>query len=155
MLTQHPGIVPIYEFDEKDGVQFFTMKEIVGKTLKEYMNVYNHPNRKSIWENSAEGWNFRKFISTFIQVAQTLEFAHSRGVVHRDIKPQNIMIGEFGEVLIVDWGMAKVNSWADQNPIRSPDKVVVPLSAGQLQERIQCISGTPLYMPPEQLPVHT
>ena len=61
------------------------------------------------------------------------------------------MIGEFGEVLIVDWGMAKVNSWAEQNPTRSANKVVVPLSAKQIKKRIQCISGTPLYMPPEQI----
>ncbi len=121
------------------------------KTLKEYMGIYNHPSRTNIWEYSTEGWKLRKFISTFIQIAQTLDYAHSKGVVHRDIKPQNIMIGEFGEVLIVDWGLAKVDSWADTFPEKHPNKVVVPLSVRQLQERMGSISGTPLYMPPEQI----
>ena len=60
------------------------------------------------------------------------------------------MLGD-GEVLIVDWGLAKVNSWVESNPKRSPNKVVVPVSSQQLQERMQSISGTPLYMPPEQI----
>ena len=148
---QHPGIVPIYEFFENEGTISFSMREVRGQTLDKVIKGFNYQTRINVWENSEQNWNIRKLISTMKQVCETMHYAHTRGVVHRDLKPQNIMVGEFGEVLIVDWGIAKVDSWSDDETIPNEDKVQVPISSKQLEARTSSISGTPLYMAPEQI----
>lgn len=94
---QHPGIVPVYEMGMKDRRLFFTMKLIKGRTLAEILDA-----RAEFREDR------QRFLRIFLQVCQTMAYAHSRGVIHRDLKPSNIMVGAFGEVLVVDWGLAKI-----------------------------------------------
>ena len=97
---QHPSIPPVHEIGNlEDGRPFFTMREIRGNSLANILR-----NKRENTEN----WNLRKLISIFQQVCSTIAFAHAQNIIHRDLKPANIMVGEFGEVLVVDWGLAKI-----------------------------------------------
>src|SRR4029450_13691280 len=95
---QHPGMVPVYELGTfGDSRPYFTMKLVKGRTLTEMLA-----------ERSGPAADLPRFLSMFLQVAQTVAYAHSRGVIHRDLKPSNVMVGSFGEVQVMDWGLAKV-----------------------------------------------
>ena len=95
---QHPGIVPVYELGVfGDARPYFTMKLVKGQTLAGLLAARTAPSSE-----------LPRFLETFLRVAQTVAYAHARGVVHRDLKPSNIMVGSFGEVQVMDWGLAKV-----------------------------------------------
>src|SRR5262249_10529912 len=95
---QHPGVVPIYELGAlADRRPFFTMKLVQGRTLAELL-----------WARSSPGDDLPRLLSIFESVCQTMAYAHARGVIHRDLKPSNVMVGSFGEVQVMDWGLAKV-----------------------------------------------
>ena len=98
---EHPGIVPVYGLlQSTDGRPFYTMHFVEGATL--------HSAIRRLHENFRnQRVAFQKLLRQFVQVCDTIAYAHSRGVLHRDLKPQNIMLGPFGEVLVVDWGLAK------------------------------------------------
>ena len=144
---QHPGIVPVYDLGMSDGKPFFTMKLVKGKTLGKLL-----AGRESL------GTDRRRFLSIFEQICQTIAYAHARGVVHRDLKPTNVMIGAFGEVQVVDWGMGKVlerSGGADELPTDDPSSQpsvieTVRSSRHGTQSVMGSIMGTPAYMPPEQ-----
>jgi serine/threonine-protein kinase len=144
---QHPGVVPVYDVGTlPDGRPFFSMKLVEGRTLTELLRERPDP-----------GHDRPRFLAVFLQVCQAVAYAHSRGVVHRDLKPSNVMVGSFGEVQVMDWGLAKVlvdpspererrgdlpvahAPGSDRNTPRSPD-LSLPGQA----------VGTPAYMPPEQ-----
>ena len=94
---QHPGIAPVYELGElEDGRPFYCMKLVEGKTLAQFLS-----DRCSLVEKKVQSLNF------FLQICQTMAFAHERGIIHRDLKPSNIMVGKHGQTLIMDWGVAK------------------------------------------------
>ena len=140
-MLQHPNIVPIYEIGrDSNGHYYFTMKRIWGTTFREVLDSIIEGNGKS-----SERWDLEQLIDVLIQVGQALDFAHQHGVVHRDIKPENIVVGSFGEVLLLDWGLAKV--WDQKPAIRKPEPEPEDLSLtakGSLE-------ATPLYMSPEQV----
>jgi hypothetical protein len=95
---QHPGIVPVYDLDElSDRRPFFTMKLVQGRTLAALLAERADPTK-----------DLPRFLSIFEQICQTLAYAHAQGVIHRDLKPANVMVGAFGEVQVMDWGLAKV-----------------------------------------------
>src|SRR5262249_18484422 len=94
---QHPGIVPVYETGRlPDQRPYFTMRLIRGQTLSRLLNGRTGSERRP------------HFLKVFEQVCQAMAYAHSRGVIHRDLKPANIMVGAFGEVQVMDWGLARV-----------------------------------------------
>ncbi|MAA80382.1 MAG: hypothetical protein CL916_14095 [Deltaproteobacteria bacterium] len=143
---QHPGIVPVYDYGSlPSGHLYFTMKEVQGRTLKEIMRSVHQISNNGIWRTTQDGWNFRKLISAFLSVCRTIAYAHSRGVIHCDIKPSNIMIGDYGEVLVVDWGIAKVIHDSNNQHLVYTDST----QKGDGQPEL-LISGTPVYMSPEQ-----
>jgi serine/threonine-protein kinase len=118
---EHPGIVPVHDVGTlPDGRVFYAMKLVVGSRLDEY----------------AAGASLRDRLRKFQAVCDAVAFAHAHGVIHRDLKPQNIMIGSFGEVLVLDWGVAKIRD----NPCESV--------AYQTMEGT--VIGTRHYMSPEQ-----
>ena len=143
---QHPGIVPVYELGcFTDQRPFFTMKLIKGQTLAAMLQARSTP-----------GWDRARFLSIFESVCQTMAYAHARGVVHRDLKPSNVMVGSFGEVQVMDWGLAKVlrsGGAADERSL-SPEgeSSVKTARSGSDQDasRAGSVLGTPAYMPPEQ-----
>ncbi|TWU02759.1 serine/threonine-protein kinase [Stieleria varia] len=103
---QHPGIVPIYDFGTLDsGISYFTMKYVKGQTLSDSLEQHGVANDVKVW------------LDPFVSVCQTLAYAHSKNVIHRDLKASNIMVGAFGEVQVLDWGLAKVVGQPDESAI--------------------------------------
>jgi hypothetical protein len=146
---QHPGIVPVYEMGLRaDRRPYFTMKLVKGRTLAALLADRSEP--------AAER---RRLLVAFEHVCHTVAYAHARGVVHRDLKPSNVMVGAFGEVQVVDWGLAKVlgqGAVADEKAERRntpPEHTVIETArAGSKDSETVAgsIMGTPAYMPPEQ-----
>jgi serine/threonine-protein kinase len=130
---QHPGIVPVYDVGRLAGQRpYFTMKLVQGQTLAALLAERPDP-----------GHDLPRFLKVFEQVCQTLAYAHSRGVIHRDLKPSNIMVGAFGEVQVMDWGLAKILPPADGPRPRADAPVGLATQPG-------FVVGTPAYMAPEQ-----
>ena len=95
----HPNIVPVYERgQDRHGNHYFTMKRVDGRTLAEWIEAVGRPTR--------DGESCRQMLVTVARVCDGLAFAHSRGVLHCDVKPENIMVGSFGQVYLMDWGVA-------------------------------------------------
>jgi serine/threonine-protein kinase len=143
---QHPGVTPIYDVNAGPGKQpWFTMKLVQGQTLAKLLGQRGDP-----------GQDRPRLLKIFEQVCQTIAYAHSRGVIHRDLKPDNIMVGQFGEVQVMDWGLAKrVPSPSSSSSGPAEDRLVHPEPEGPHNEagavtRAGTILGTPAYMAPEQ-----
>ena len=145
---QHPGIVPVHELGRlPDGRMFIAMKLVRGRTLAALLAARRGPEEERT-----------RFLAIFEQVCQTVAYAHSKGVIHRDLKPSNVMVGSFGEVQVMDWGLAKV---LDQGGVADDERAV---SAGDdasairtwrdgsdlMESRPGSVLGTPSYMAPEQ-----
>jgi len=150
---QHPGIVPVHELGRlPDGRFYFTMREVKGRTLSDVIAEVHGASKADRWQTGVTGWTFRGLVDAFHRVCEAVAYAHSRGVVHRDLKPDNIMVGGHGEVLVVDWGLAKVRSRPDLAAEAGElDPVVTDRSQDAAQAtRMGVVAGTPAYMPPEQ-----
>jgi len=150
---QHPGIVPVHELGRlPDGRFYFTMKEIRGRTLAEVIAEVHEAARGGTWSPTATGQTFRRLIEAYLRTCEAVAYAHARGVVHRDLKPSNIMLGDYGEVLVVDWGLAKVLGRPDRVAAEGRlDPVVTSRSEEDvLATRMGEVAGTPAYMSPEQ-----
>ena len=134
---EHPGIVPVHDVGTlPDGRIFYAMKFVRGSRLDEY---------------AAQNSSFRDRMRKFQAVCDAVAFAHAHGVIHRDLKPQNIMIGSFGEVLVLDWGVAKVLRGGDTETGRDGDGLPVPPSAHlPVDTTAGTVIGTRDYMSPEQ-----
>ncbi len=147
---QHPGIVPVYDIGRlPDGRVFYTMQEIRGIEFTDVIDEL-HEAREAAgnkWVPTESGWTLRRAVDVLHRVCEAIAFAHNQGVVHRDLKPDNIMVGEFGEVLVVDWGIAKVEGATEataKGAVRT-----VRSEAGKTLDGL--VAGTPGYMPPEQV----
>lgn len=147
---EHPGIVPIYGLGQYgDGRPFYAMRFIRGDSLEEAIDRF-HAQEKSHRDPSERELEFRKLLRRFIDVCNAMHYAHSRGVLHRDLKPGNIMLGKYGETLVVDWGLAKPMN-VDTDDFDS-DEDSVHLSSGSKSSPtlMGSVVGTPQYMSPEQ-----
>ena len=123
---EHPSIVPIYDIGyQENGTPFYAMKLVRGETMeKEIEALHQLPRDSPEWTLA-----FRKLIANFIDICNAMAFAHNRGVLHRDLKPLNVMIGAFGETLVLDWGLAKVmdiEPVGDEVPITTSTKDLGP-----------------------------
>jgi serine/threonine protein kinase len=150
---QHPGIIPLYELGRfADERPYFAMKLVQGETLSALLSERNDLDKDR-----------PKLIGIFEQICQTIAYVHSRGVIHRDLKPANVMVGAFGEVQVMDWGLAKVlgaGGLADERKAQERRKENQSIKTvrsdgedlGSLGSHTQAgsVMGTPAYMPPEQ-----
>ena len=163
---EHPNIVPIHELGiDAKGCLFFSMKMVRGRSLQQVLRDLRDVHRVAEKE-----YGLGQLLTIFVGVCHALAYAHSRGVVHRDLKPSNIMIGDFGEVYVMDWGLAKVLSrdlpvaqpaavisaspsfaWADAEASGvSSATVRTDRSAEDDKTMDGTVMGTAVYMPPEQ-----
>ncbi|MFN0009330.1 MAG: SUMF1/EgtB/PvdO family nonheme iron enzyme [Planctomycetota bacterium] len=152
----HPGIVPVHELGlDPGGRVYFTMKLVKGQSLKEVFDLV---------AEGKEGWSQTKALGVLLKVCEAMAYAHDKGVIHRDLKPANVMVGKFGEVHVMDWGLARIMGRDDERDIRIREEA--PRSSTELRsERDEHrgetpesplytmdgdVVGTPAYMPPEQ-----
>jgi serine/threonine-protein kinase len=147
---EHPGIVPVYGLGSyASGRPFYAMRFIRGDSLKEAIQQFHadawprkDPGRRSL--------ELRKLLRQFLDVCNAIDYAHSRGVLHRDIKPGNVIVGTHGETLVVDWGLAKPLGRVEPG-IESGERTLLPLSGGGSASTLPGSAlGTPGYMSPEQ-----
>jgi serine/threonine-protein kinase len=145
---QHPGVVPIYELGTfADRRPFFAMKLVKGHTLARLLEARRSPEEDQ-----------PRFLSIFEAIAQTVAFAHARGVIHRDLKPSNVMVGSFGEVQVMDWGLAKVlprgGVTDDAKAGKAPQETLIATARSGSDSpglsHAGSVLGTPAYMAPEQ-----
>ncbi|MGF1583296.1 MAG: protein kinase [Gemmataceae bacterium] len=156
---QHPGIPAVHETGEAaDGLPYFTMKLIQGKTLAELLLQRTSPTDELL-----------RYVLIFESVCQTLAYAHTHGIIHRDLKPRNIMVGPFGEVQVLDWGLAKIveETASEDHPNEPSEQETWPLASAKFSQKqvpsaseqapnipdvteAGQIMGTPAYMAPEQ-----
>lgn len=142
-MLQHPNTIPIYELSRDNrGHYFFTMKLVEGYTLREVQDLAVEEGTQAV-----DGYGFHRMVTILIQVANALDYAHSHGVIHRDIKPANILMGPFGEVLLLDWGLAKV--WSEE-PEETPEMPLLADGDPSLTAQGK-LQGTAHYMSPEQV----
>lgn len=144
---EHPGVVPVYELARRtsDGQPFYTMRFVKGRTLTEAARDY-HLRRR---EGRADPLDFAALIQAFVAVGNTVAYAHARGVLHRDLKGQNVVLGDFGEVVVLDWGLAKRVG----DPEGSPGQTDLAGTEGHPSNDHTLPGqtlGTPPYMAPEQ-----
>lgn len=134
---QHPNTIPTYELGRDNrGNYYFTMKLVHGYTLREILNF-------------RERYDLTQLMDVVVKVARALGYAHSKGVLHRDVKPENILIGPYGEVLLLDWGLAKV--WHKDAAIVDDETSVDEASADAGMTGEGKLQGTVMYMSPEQI----
>ena len=137
----HPNIVPVYELGETaDGNLFFTMKLVDGQTLAEVIEEQDYAARteKELFDQ----------LQVLIKVCNAVAFAHNHGVIHRDLKPDNIMMGDFGAVYLMDWGIAKLKD--QQEPEEDPTGTRTTQRRARVTSQDHTCVGTPHYMSPEQ-----
>lgn len=152
---EHPNIVPVHELGmNAEGKPFYTMKLVRGISLKRVLEFLGSADAETVRQ-----WPLSALLTVFQKICDALAFAHSKGVIHRDLKPANIMLGEYGEALVMDWGLAKLLGREQQRtgkikidaieeaeahePTDADATTIGPTISGT-------VMGTPQYMPPEQ-----
>ena len=133
---EHPNIVPVHELGNYGDSVYYTMKLLHGQTLALALG-----NLKANDARAAREWSLTSLIQVFLQICQAIDFAHAKGVVHRDLKPHNVMLGDYGEVILMDWGLAKV---VIEGEVRTEGLSPRTMTMDGV------ILGSPAYMSPEQ-----
>src|SRR5207253_4169358 len=132
-----------------DGRPFYAMRFIKGHTLEEAIKRFHeadraprHPGERAL--------ALRNLLNRFVAVCNAVAYAHSKGVIHRDLKPTNVMLGEYGETLVIDWGLARVldEPTSEQTAVERP--VRLGAGSGTAATEVGQVVGTPAFMPPEQ-----
>ena len=141
---QHPGIIPVHDLLQGDFGARFTMKEVAGRTFGDVLKELHEASSPGAWAQTSDGWTFERVFDAFGRVCEAVAYAHNCGVIHRDLKPDNIMLGGFGETLVLDWGLARRFEEREDEltPITSDGDGVRTVAGG--------LMGTPQYMSPEQ-----
>lgn len=166
----HPGVVAVHEVgSDETGAPYFTMPMVRGRTFAALIDELHRKDTEGANDSSGSAGiqhagGHARIVEVLTRVCDTVAFAHSRGVVHRDLKPQNVMVGRFGEVFVVDWGLARAlgRPIADAGPVASDGSDAQPTADAEVPARNHetttpvwtlagDVLGTPAYMAPEQL----
>jgi serine/threonine protein kinase len=157
---QHPNIIPIYDIAiDENGNPYFTMKALKGKTLGEILKEMKAGN-----ESVRRNFTRTRMLNIFLKVCNAIDYAHSKGVIHLDLKPSNVIVGDFGDVHVLDWGLSTLMTHLSEyegEPVAWHSIDDVSLEDGQTltrylessaksRERRNVVGGTPGYMSPEQ-----
>ena len=149
---EHPGVIPMYGIGQSEtGDPFYAMRFIDGMSMDEQIErLYRFENSEPK-QRVEHDRRYRKLLTDFVSVCQTIAYAHNRGIVHRDIKPANVMLGKYGETIVVDWGLA-VPVVRDEKFRRSGEATLMPASNKESSKNASSGlgAGTPAYMSPEQ-----
>jgi serine/threonine protein kinase/tetratricopeptide (TPR) repeat protein len=128
---EHPGIVPVYAYGQQsDGQMYYAMRRVEGKSLDDLIRDFHQ--RRLAGQTDFASSEFRQLLGRLIGVAQAVQYAHSRNVIHRDLKPANVMVGQFGETILLDWGLAKQLANSDTSALNA--KLKQPASTPQTQD---------------------
>ncbi|HEY6564072.1 MAG TPA: serine/threonine-protein kinase, partial [Pirellulaceae bacterium] len=151
---EHPGIVPVYGMGQfPDGRPFYAMRFIKGPTLKDAAERF-HAAERQPRPPAERSLALRELLNRFLTVCDAISYAHSRNVLHRDLKPGNILLGEYGETLVVDWGLAKYIVGDDDSSLGEVSSIASPAGDAATVElmrtRVGRVVGTPQFMSPEQ-----
>ena len=142
---EHPSIVPVYGMGvDAEQRPYYAMRLVDGRTLLEVIAEYHQESQRHRKDTVA----FRKLLTHFVDVCQAIAYAHSRGVLHRDIKPSNVVLGQFGETLVLDWGLAKIQQSA--GTAEANQSVASVSTTHSSETQLGVAMGTPAYMSPEQ-----
>jgi eukaryotic-like serine/threonine-protein kinase len=151
---EHPNIVPVHQLGVfSDNGVFFSMKKVEGRNLRSVIRKLSEGNQDFL-----KKYTLRQLLQIFVSIGNGVAYAHSKGVIHRDLKPANIMLGDYGEVMVMDWGLVKYHAEKDDSREEwhvdlDPDFSTV--GHGDAMSTIQgSVSGTPAYMAPEQAGGH-
>lgn len=144
----HPGVVPIYEIclDEETGLPYYSMRFLRGHTLSEAVRQY-HARKKA---PGSESQAFLQLLSSFCIVCNTVAYAHAKGIVHRDLKSDNVILGDYGEVVVIDWGLAKESHSQQEWELEEGADAEHDSTSDPKATRVGQVLGTPAYMAPEQ-----
>ncbi|MCA9057669.1 MAG: serine/threonine protein kinase [Planctomycetaceae bacterium] len=142
---EHPSVVPLYQYgtDKSNGQPFYAMRFVGKRTLANAIDEYH----QQLASGKDVSMDFHYLLAAFISVCQAIAYAHSRGVIHRDLKPENVALDNFGQVIVLDWGLARMASDVD-GTVAATIPAATELTFGQTMAGE--IVGTPLYMAPEQ-----
>jgi tetratricopeptide (TPR) repeat protein/tRNA A-37 threonylcarbamoyl transferase component Bud32 len=156
---EHPNIIPVHDVGQNtEGVHFFCMKLVSGQSLAEVIaDLHSLHSQQTVPHDGT------RLLPDFLKICDALQFAHSRGVIHRDLKPDNIMIGSFGEVLVMDWGLAKESKSNSSPSAPIGEAIDAPTPTDENESYFSALMatepgmtldgtvlGTPVYMSPEQ-----
>jgi serine/threonine-protein kinase len=147
---EHPNIVPIHDVGVDDqGQFFFVMKYVNGETLENIIEKLAAADPDYL-----RRFPFEKRVQIFMGILEAIHYAHAQGIIHRDIKPANIMVGPYGEVVVMDWGLAKRIRGEGEVPTLGPASTAAPATSDDrralFKTRVGSLLGTPAYMSPEQ-----
>ena len=141
---EHPGVIPVHELSLDENEQpYYVMKFVHGKTLKDVIADF-HKGLPDAGTSREVEW--LRLLNIFLDLCQTIAYAHSRGVIHRDIKPDNVMVGAYGETLVLDWGLAKV---VGEPESADPFAAMQMRDDDTLQTMAGTVKGTPYFFAPE------
>lgn len=150
---EHPQIVPVYAVGRRpDGRYFYAMRLVPGRSLQVAIQELHRtqPPAKRLTQAFRSEPNCRDLLQRFVAVCRAIGFAHSRGVIHRDLKPGNIMVGDFGETLVVDWGLAKKIDQPPSGLSEGHSRGQPPAARSAHATQVGAVIGTPGFMSPEQ-----
>ena len=143
---EHPNVISLYQYgvDQKSGEPFYAMRFVGKRTLADAIEEHHD----KVEAGEADPLALHRLLSIFLDICQAIAYAHSRGVIHRDLKPENVALDNFGQVIVLDWGLAKV---LEDSELATKMEHVKNMTESTLAETMHGdVVGTPLFMSPEQ-----